>query len=560
MAAQQSGTERQQLELMAATRYLDANNIAKAQPILTALANSALPPELFVSHQLLQAKIYINLHQPQSALRLLSRLNTSQNTTSLEQQEEQLQLLAKAYQQNHNLVASIQTRTQLLNQESSDDRKNTLTAIWLSLQTVPASTIETLNDPSLPRNIQGWFELSQIINNHAPQTSINAALVNWQQRFPNHPATDLLPKSLNRSQASTPQHIALLLPLTGEYAGNAQAIRNGFFTAYYYAKQHTTNTPSIRLIDTTSTPISTAYREAVKSGADFIVGPLTKTNLANLTESQRISVPTLALNTLANSRRIDNLYQFGLSPLDETNQLAKKAQQTQHHRALIIAPNDSWGQNIATQLSKQWRQQQGVVVDRLNYTTRNKLSQELKQLLRIQDSYSRGYAIRSILGTKDVRIISRRRQDFDSIFLIAQPNMARQIQPLLQFYFAGDIPIYALSQLYDGSPNPTKDRDLNSIVFCDMPWVLEPQKMHPTYLNTLQKQSQNVWPKSYQKYSKLYALGTDAYRLSQSLNTMQLLPEFGIRAATGTLYLDDNHIYRQLMWAQFNQGKPRLTH
>ena len=138
--------------------------------------------------------------------------------------------------------------------------------------------------------------------------------------------------------------------------------------------------------------------------------------------------------------------------------------------------------------------------------------------------------------------------------------MARQIQPLLQFYFAGDIPVYGLSQLYNGHPNPGKDRDLNSIAFCDMPWVLEPQHMHPSYLNTLQQQTQQVWPQSYQKYSKLYALGIDAYRLSQTLDTMELLPDFGVRAATGTLYLNNNHIYRQLMWAQFEQGKPRLTH
>ena len=158
-----------------------------------------------------------------------------------------------------------------------------------------------------------------------------------------------------------------------------------------------------------------------------------------------------------------------------------------------------------------------------------------------------------------MRIVSRRRQDFDAIFLIAQPDMARQIKPLLRFYFAGNVPVYGLSQLYDGSPNPNKDRDLNDIVFCDMPWVLESQHMHPTYLNTLQKQSQQVWPQSYKKYSKLYALGIDAYRVSQSLNTMQLLPDFGLRAATGTLYLDNNQIYRQLIWAQFDQGKPRLT-
>ena len=541
MAAQQSGTQRQQLELMAASRYLDAGNTTQAQKLLSELSKTALPSELFTSYQLLQARVYLARRQPQAALNRLKKMSLSNNTLNQEQYEQQLQLTADAYQQTHNLIGSIETRTTLYNIEDNSQKKKTLTAIWLSLQTVPATTLQSISDPSLPRSIQGWFELNNIINNHRPENSMTSQLIDWQQQFPNHPAKTLLPKSLATANTSKPHRIALLLPLTGKYAGNAEAVRNGFFTAYYYDKQHSSQAPNIQLIDTSSTPVDMAYQKALKNGADFIVGPLTKNNLAALTRSQRLTVPTLALNTLPNTRKVNNLYQFGLSPLDETQQLIQKAQQTHHHRALIIAPNTEWGQPITQHLTQQWQAQGDEVIDTLLYSSRNQLSQQLKQLLRIQDSYSRGYAIRSILGTKDVRIVSRRRQDFDSIFLIAQPNMARQIQPLLQFYFTGDIPVYALSQLYNGQLNPGKDRDLNSIAFCDMPWVLEPQHMHPNYLNTLQQQTQQVWPQSYQKYSKLYALGIDAYRLTQNLDTMELLPDFGVRAATGTLYLNNNH-------------------
>ena len=559
MASQTMGTESYQLQLLAADRYITSNKTSLAQPILNSLAEVALPPELFCTHQLLQAQIYVNKNQSSSALRVLNALKNSQSLMTQQQRQQQLALTAKALQEHGNLVASIETRSQLLKIEPSDQRKQTLTAIWLSMQSVPASTISALDDINLSRNVQGWVDLNTIINAHHSANELTTELALWQRRFPNHAASALLPRTLEAAPAKHPEHIALLLPLTGQYAANAQAVRNGFFTAYYYDKQHTNQTPSIRLIDTAAMPVDDAYQQAVQSGADFIVGPLTKNNLAMLIQSKRLSVPTLALNALPNTKSIKNLYEFGLSPIDELDQLSQKAIRAQHHNALIIAPNNSWGQNISKNLSQQWQQQGGVVVDTLNYSSRNSLSPELKHLLRIQDSYSRGYAIRSILGTKDVRIVSRRRQDFDAIFLIAQPDMARQIKPLLRFYFAGNVPVYGLSQLYDGSPNPNKDRDLNDIVFCDMPWVLESQHMHPTYLNTLQKQSQQVWPQSYKKYSKLYALGIDAYRVSQSLNTMQLLPDFGLRAATGTLYLDNNQIYRQLIWAQFDQGKPRLT-
>ena len=67
MAAQQSGTQRQQLELMAASRYLDAGNTTQAQKLLSELSKTALPSELFTSYQLLQARVYLARRQPQAA-------------------------------------------------------------------------------------------------------------------------------------------------------------------------------------------------------------------------------------------------------------------------------------------------------------------------------------------------------------------------------------------------------------------------------------------------------------------------------------------------------------
>src|SRR5690554_7108230 len=67
----------------------------------------------------------------------------------------------------------------------------------------------------------------------------------------------------------------------------------------------------------------------------------------------------------------------------------------------------------------------------------------------------------------------RRRQDADWLFLVALPQQARQIKPTLAFNFASDLPVYSTSHVYSGEPNPSKDRDLNGIVFCDTPWLLD---------------------------------------------------------------------------------------
>ena len=92
--------------------------------------------------------------------------------------------------------------------------------------------------------------------------------------------------------------------------------------------------------------------------------------------------------------------------------------------------------------------------------------------------------------------------------------IGRQIRPLLRYFFAGNIPVYATSQIYSGRPNPQRDADLNGVMFCDMPWVLSPSNLSPSSLARIQQQVQTAWPDSYANNAKLYALGVDAYRVA----------------------------------------------
>ena len=156
---------------------------------------------------------------------------------------------------------------------------------------------------------------------------------------------------------------------------------------------------------------------------------------------------------------------------------------------------------------------------------------------------------------ENMRFIPQRRNDFDSIFLVASPGAAQQIQPLLQFYFAGNIPIYATSQIYP-SISVGGNNDLNGIIFCDMPWVLAPNQM-PAYQRNIQQRIQSLWPDNYNHFAKFYAMGVDAFYLTLQLKQMQ--SQMGVSGATGTLYLTPQHyVYRQLVWAQFQNGQPQL--
>lgn len=354
-----------------------------------------------------------------------------------------------------------------------------------------------------------------------------------------------------------PKRVAVLLPLTGPYAKAGNAIRNGFFAAYYNAKERGRPTPEITIIDTNGKSIAAAYQEALHDGANFVVGPLTKGNIATLAKSTRISVPTLALNTVSGVRD-SNLYQFGLSPMDEAQQVAMKAWESHHQNALVITPKNGWGQSIADTFEKTWQSLGGQIAGKLAYTDQKNLFVEVRSLLKVDQAESDEKALKQMLSER-IRFVPRRRQDVNVIFLIATPSLARQIRPMLSYFYADSIPIYSISNIYSGHSNTHRDHDMDGIHFPDMPWVLS-ARMEPDTLNSIRQHVQQVWPQSYASEPKLLALGVDAYDVIPNLNRMAQSPESGMPAATGVLYLDKNHhIYRKLLWSKIQNGVPLRT-
>lgn len=358
--------------------------------------------------------------------------------------------------------------------------------------------------------------------------------------------------------SSMPQHIALLLPLTGPLANQAGAIRNGFFATYYQNKQQGV-APTITVYDTNQRDIKAVYQEAVQAGADFVVGPLTKSNVATLANSQNFTVPTLALNTLDNNdSRINRLYQFGLSPLDEALQAAIRMARDQKNRIIIIAQTGDWSNRALQAFEKQWLSQGGVIVAKLSFSNFSDLNNGVPKLLNIDQSQQRTKLLQSTLGEK-VRMVLRRRKDFDAVFVMATPTQARQVLPLLNFYYANDVPIYATSAVYSGKAGTSADYDLNGIIFNDMPWILKSDAALPAATAKIRQSIMTLWGNSYSRYARLYGLGVDAYQLIPNLSNLSSSPQNSVLGVTGQLHvLSNQHIYRELPWAKMVNGSPQL--
>jgi len=110
-----------------------------------------------------------------------------------------------------------------------------------------------------------------------------------------------------------PDQIALLLPLSGRAEPVGVAVRDGFIAAYL--EQAPATRPRLKIYDVAAESVGSAYTQAITEGAGFVVGPLTKEDVAAVVPLSDGRTPVLALNFLGESvSPPHNFYQFSLLP------------------------------------------------------------------------------------------------------------------------------------------------------------------------------------------------------------------------------------------------------
>lgn len=538
-----SNEEKQARLLMAAGRLIQDGQWQQGSKILARTGD--LSTQLANEKYLLQARVDLIREQPRAAL---AKLASVHETTRLPiyYQVQFHEMLAHAFQATNHTSESVSERIKLqrlLPDKAS--KANNLRKLWLTLTTLPVAELNTLAVEAPDDSEQeGWMQLALIARKHPANGQVMLAEIErWQARNPQHPANAILPAvGVGQRLSPPPKKMALLMPSSGPLAGPGGAIRDGFMAAF--AASSAVDSVKVRLYNTDSANVAALYQQAVTDGADYIVGPLSKADVAMVAAGNH-PVPTVLLND-ANAKTTENAYQFGLSPSDEARQVAARARKNGYTRALVIAPTGAWGEDVTAAFTNQWQENGGQVIDTLHYGANDDLHVGIRDFLHISGSEARKKALRQLLG-RNIESTPRRRQDFDVIFLLAYPTKARQIMPMLKYYYAGDVPVYATSSVYTGSADAMKDRDLDGIIFCDMPWVFA----HQT--------SNKNWPEQFNSYNRLYALGMDSFALANQLNQLLLFPAMGVSDKSGVLYLKPSQqIARLLAWGQFKQGRAQL--
>ncbi len=549
--------ERDRFQLLALEAALTPDLLPTAKQYLAVLDDKHLSHEEQARKRLAMARIALIENHPGKALDALAfptdKLSPVLQRTFLRTQAEAT--LASGL----NLEA-IQTYLQLedLIEEPIEAQENR-EALWAALIQTNSQDLYQWSARTQDPILKGWMELAYIANTTPVQGGeLDRQLDAWAQAYPEHPANPGMLTQLRAQWAELqkyPAKIGVFLPLKGRIAPISQAVIDGLLAAYY---DHPSDLqrPDIVFYDTsdTSSSIDRLYGQAIEDGVEFIIGPLNKDNVEKMANAVEMTVPVLALNALdPDMTPPENFYQFGLAPEDEARQAAERASIDGFEFGIAYAPRNNWGERILESFTQRYEELSGTVLSTGYFDPKSAdYSSTIMRTLNLDKSKLRSRQVQTTIK-QNVKFEPRRRQDVQFIFVAATPRQARLIKPQLKYHRSGDLPVYATSHVFSGEVNKNADRDLDGIVYSEIPWLIQNANPEPEIKAELTR----LDPTASNKYPRLMALGVDSYRLIPYLPRLSVKNYEHFEGVTGNLSLDnDRQVHRQLKWARFNKGIP----
>jgi outer membrane PBP1 activator LpoA protein len=558
LARNATGVERQTYTLDAIEGFLDLGQSSTARTLLEQLQGEPLPQALRVRRQLLLARSFFQTKQYARVETLLQPLAATPGLDA-ETAGRIMLLRARALAASGNAQSALGllTAREPLLQNPAAVTENQET-IWQLLALLDTNELSALRNDNSRLLLAQWADLALISQRFGWNPhELRQQFERWRQLYPSHPASRvLIPETLAKlgSEMTRYRKIALLLPLTSGFGTAAQAVYDGF--TMIYENDSSPFKPEVTLYDTGENAelIGFYYQAAVRDGAELVIGPLGKSAVDALVATTEFSVPTLMLgNSDIDNPAGGNVYQFGLSPEDEANRVARKAFDDGHRVAAILYPETDWGIRQLDAFAQQFENLGGTIAESSIYQVNAQdHSQTVKLMLNLDESEARHREIQRAIGVP-LEFVPKRRGDIDFIFMIARSAQGRLLKPQINFFKGQDLPVYAISQIYGGGGNEVADIDLDGVIFGDMPWLLLDSGVYRAVRENLpQADMYRDDP-----LDRLFALGMDSYQLLFRLEAMKANPQLEFRGNTGQLSLaPDGTITRRLEWARFAEGKP----
>ncbi len=532
--------------IMALKAAINENKSEQAQLLIMRLAKQSLSEAQQAEWQMAKAQLLSNAEQFSQALSQLNfqawwKLSPETWAQYHQMRADIFTALSRPFDSSRELIA-LSTYVDDAEQEAIADQ------IWLNFNHYSEREITQLNPEPNENVLDGWLQLAvymKTLNSNIPQ--LKNTLEKWLAENSNHPEALYTPKAIQDILALEiikPTNTALLLPLSGKFATQAQLIRDGFIMAMMNDRNRDLNA-TLTVIDTNAEDAALIDKQLIEKNIDFIVGPLIKENIENLHKLQQArlaSIPTLALNIPDQIEDHPNTCYLALSPEQEVEQAAKYLFSQGYQYPLILAPQGNYGQRVVEAFNAEWQKYSKNKVSVNLFGDKRQLQRNINSVFGLQDSQQNIAQMDALMGI-DLQSLPRSRRDIDSVYIVANSAELTLIKPFIEVAINPDTkPPKLFSNSRSNSGN-TQYEDLSGVTYSDIPLLIHPNSMLDNEMNQL-------WPKNSNSERRLQALGMDAYQLMIELPQMKVVEGYSIDGKTGTLSIDEQCVVqREISWA-----------
>lgn len=574
LSAEQSSA----LSLLIADKFYAQNRLPETQLALDKIDAPLLTKDNLVHYLTLQSELHIRNDLPFEASEALLLL-IPHLTSDAQKQEYNDLLLAQLTLLPSKRLNQYQSAAEAPLNETEETPTAEAETTDMVEQPLPQETTPVTAEEQLLANYQrykeGWYALAALYQkNRLRPNRLTRELNLWKSVYPDHAALEFMPLVLTDVAAMSPyqpDNIAVLLPLSGRFSRQGQAIQVGLLHAYYEQQKQIIDAelpvPKLHFFDTQVSNGEQLADQLKQADIDFVIGPLMKNEIEELLPLIE-NMPVLALNSFVEKKQPVNPedeteilavnhvqwhYAFPLSPEDEAKQAATLIHSDQHNNPLIIAPNSSYGKRVADAFMEQWAiltPESDVQVQAHYFQSKSSLATFIADVLQTDKSNSRINQMKAITQLP-LETEVRSRRDVDAIYIVSKRDELILLKPFIDVTvspFAARIPLYASSRSHSFDRNNMQNRELSGLVFSDNPFLLDPE-------GELIQEVEKAWKKQSFKTLRLFSLGVDSYQMIAQLVYLQNTEGAVYKGLIGNLSLNsENSVEAQLSWAKYQNG------
>jgi len=322
-----------------------------------------------------------------------------------------------------------------------------------------------------------------------------------------------------------PVKLAVLLPLSGALSTAAAPVRDGLLAGYYGEQRRR---PELVFYDTTGTPAGAvaAYAKAVSDGADQVLGPLGRDEVAAVFQDGQVTVPVIALNRGVATPPANNA-SFSLAPEDEGIAAAEYLLSRNARRVLVLSNGDDGARRSVNAFRERLQAREGSIVDTI-----------------------------AVVGDKPADLTTaflasaQKEGGVDAVFFAVKSAQARVVAPQLYAAGLGGKPRVATSQLASAGTKPEQNIGLDGIAFPTESWTAGGMRALPPAAGVGAQ-----LPTARGPAAKLFAFGYDAWQLTAYLEHLANSGSASLQGATGVLSIDPTgNVLRLPAWSTYSGG------